>query len=144
VGGGCIDRRHFAGLGETLSILLSPRMALELILVVILFASLAYSAAMRSTRLQRSRWDGQGRLSGGQPRFQTAAPKSAPTPVVMAMANAPQNVTRPVLRQTLAPPARAAAAPSTARNNSDEPVSHGIKPPTGGGYDHNRRRKTGR
>ena len=47
-----------------------------------------------------------------------AVPNSAPTPAVSAMARAPQNVTRIAPSVMPAPPARAANAPRSARNNS--------------------------
>ena len=48
-------------------------------------------------------------------------PKSEPMPAVSAIASAPQKVTRTVARTTLAPPALAPIAPSTARNTSAAP-----------------------
>jgi len=60
-----------------------------------------------------------------------AAPKSAPTPAVSAMARAPQNVTRIAPSRTLAPPACAANAPSSARNISEVPATRGIRAVSG-------------
>jgi len=51
----------------------------------------------------------------------TAVPNSAPTPAVIAMASAPQNVTRIAPNVTPAPPTRAAKAPRSARKNSEVP-----------------------
>jgi hypothetical protein len=51
---------------------------------------------------------------------QTAVPTRAPIPAVIAIANAPQKVTRTVALSILAPPALAPMAPSTARNNKEE------------------------
>jgi CRP-like cAMP-binding protein len=65
------------------------------------------------------------------PRDQTTAPNSAPTPAVMAIARAPQNETRHAPAMTPAPPARAATAPSEARNASDMPDTQGINPRAG-------------
>jgi hypothetical protein len=63
------------------------RLALELIPVVILFASpWRTRRAMCSTRLQRSRWDGQGRLRHSR---QTWRAVRTDIRVVMVMHNAP-------------------------------------------------------
>lgn len=62
---------------------------------------------------------------------QTTAPNNAPTPAVIAMASAPQKQTRHAPARTLAPPTRAATAPSRARNASDIPATHGISPRSG-------------
>jgi CRP-like cAMP-binding protein len=62
---------------------------------------------------------------------QTAAPNKAPTPAVIAMANAPQKQTRHAPARTLAPPARAATAPNRARKASDVPAVHAINPGPG-------------
>ena len=48
--------------------------------------------------------------SGVRGGAQTTVPNSLPMPAVSAIASAPQNVTRAVARQTLAPPARAPIA----------------------------------
>src|SRR5271169_6742333 len=48
-------------------------------------------------------------------------PNTAPTPAVTPIANAPQNVTRIAPTVTFAPPAPAANAPKSARNNSAVP-----------------------
>jgi len=53
--------------------------------------------------------------------FHGEIPNSAPTPAVTAIASAPQNVTRIAPPATLAPPARAAIPPSSARKNKDVP-----------------------
>ena len=60
-----------------------------------------------------------------------AVPNSAPTPAVAAMASAPQNVTRSAPTTIPAPPARAANAPRSARNNSEVPETNGIRPAAG-------------
>ena len=52
---------------------------------------------------------------------QPAAPNTAPTPAVTAIANAPQKVTRKAPTRALAPPAWAANAPSAAKKASDMP-----------------------
>lgn len=62
---------------------------------------------------------------------QTTAPNNAPTPAVIAMANAPQKQTRHAPARTLAPPARAATAPNRARNASDMPATQGTRPGPG-------------
>jgi hypothetical protein len=54
------------------------------------------------------------------------APKIRPTPAVMAMARAPQNVTRTTLRNILAPPALAANAPRAASKTREPPLTAGI------------------
>jgi hypothetical protein len=48
-------------------------------------------------------------------------PNKAPTPAVMPIASAPQNVTRVAPGIISAPPARAANAPSNARKSSEVP-----------------------
>jgi hypothetical protein len=53
---------------------------------------------------------------------QSVAPNREPTPAVIAIASAPQKVTRQAPSRALAPPARAAAAPSSARNSSELPA----------------------
>ena len=53
----------------------------------------------------------------------TVAPNSAPTPAVIAIASAPQAVTRHAPTAMLDPPTRAATAPSMARNRSELPAS---------------------
>jgi hypothetical protein len=60
-----------------------------------------------------------------------AVPNSAPTPAVAAMARAPQKVTRiaPIIMP--APPACAANAPRSARNNSEVPATKGIRAASG-------------
>jgi hypothetical protein len=47
----------------------------------------------------------------------TNVPNKTPTPAVIPMASAPQNVTRIMLGMTLAPSARAASAPKSARKS---------------------------
>ena len=64
-------------------------------------------------------------------RDQTIAPNRTPTPAVIAIARAPQNETHHALTRTLAPPARAAMAPSEARNASARPDTRGIRPRAG-------------
>ena len=61
------------------------------------------------------------------PAAQTAVPKSFPTAAVTAMASALQNVTRIAPLSTLAPPARAATPPRSARNASEVPATTGIR-----------------
>lgn len=51
----------------------------------------------------------------------TTVPKSAPTPAVIPMARAPQNVTRIAPAATPAPPTRAATPPRRARKNREAP-----------------------
>ena len=51
----------------------------------------------------------------------TTVPKSAPTPAVIAMASAPQNVTRIAPARTPAPPTCAASPPRSARKNREDP-----------------------
>ena len=52
-------------------------------------------------------------------------------PAVIAMASAPQNVTRITLGVTLAPPARAANAPKSARKSSEVADTKTIRPASG-------------
>ena len=58
-------------------------------------------------------------------------PNKAPTPAVIPIASAPQNVTRIMLGVTLAPPARAARAPKSARKTSKVPDTRIIRVPSG-------------
>ena len=51
----------------------------------------------------------------------TTVPKSAPTPAVIAIASAPQNVTRVAPAATPAPPTCAANPPRSARKKSENP-----------------------
>jgi hypothetical protein len=51
----------------------------------------------------------------------TTVPNKTPTPAVIPMASAPQNVTRITLGMTLAPPTRAAKAPKSPRKISEVP-----------------------
>ena len=53
-------------------------------------------------------------------------------PAVMAMASAPQNVTRTARTRTPAPPVRAARAPSSARNRSEVPETMAGSGPSAG------------
>src|ERR1700730_4110606 len=57
----------------------------------------------------------------------TTVPNKTPTPAVIPMASAPQNVTRIMLGMTLAPPARAANAPKSARKSSEVPDTKTIR-----------------
>ena len=59
------------------------------------------------------------------PPDQTTAPNNAPTPAVIAIASAPQKQTRQAPAMTLAPPTRAATAPSRPGNASDIPATDG-------------------
>src|SRR5678815_5531232 len=70
-------------------------------------------------------------LHGARPATQTTVPKSDPTPAVIAMASAPQNVTRMAPFHTPAPPTPAAMPPRSARNRSDVPETSGINRATG-------------
>ena len=54
-------------------------------------------------------------------------PKRAPTPAVTVMASAAQKVTRNTPFVTLAPPARAANPPRSARNSRDTAATRGIR-----------------
>src|SRR6185436_5477159 len=56
---------------------------------------------------------------------QTTAPNSAPTPYVIAIASAPQNVTLVAPTLADAPPARAASPPRIANNTRHVPVTAG-------------------
>ena len=58
-------------------------------------------------------------------------PNKAPTPAVIPIASAPQNVTRIMLGVTLAPPARAARAPKSARKTSEVPDTRIIRVASG-------------
>ena len=51
--------------------------------------------------------------------FYTVVPNKAPMPAVIAIARAPQNVTRTIPIRMGAPPVRAARAPSSARENKE-------------------------
>jgi hypothetical protein len=65
--------------------------------------------------------------AGLRTRHQTTAPNSAPTPAVIAIASAPQKVTRHAPIRTPAPPARAATAPNKARKKNAVADIHGIR-----------------
>ena len=65
------------------------------------------------------------------PRHHTTAPNSAPTPAVIAIASAPQKVTRHAPTRAPAPPTRAATAPSKARKTSDVPDTQPNQPVRG-------------
>lgn len=58
--------------------------------------------------------------------FYAIAPTSQPMPAVIAIARPPQNVTRIAPIITLAPPARAASPPISARTASDDRETKGI------------------
>ena len=60
-----------------------------------------------------------GEVNGVRIRDQTIAPNNRPMPAVMAMAMAPQNLTRTTAVTMLAPPARAPTPPRRARNISE-------------------------
>ena len=53
-------------------------------------------------------------------------PNRAPMSAVIAIAKAPQKVTRPAPTSTFAPPARAAKAPISARKTSALPATMGM------------------
>jgi hypothetical protein len=57
----------------------------------------------------------------------TTVPNKTPTPAVIAMASAPQNVTRNTLGMTLAPPTRAANAPKSASKMTEVPATMTIR-----------------
>lgn len=61
------------------------------------------------------------------PAHQTTAPNNAPTPAVMAIAIAPQEVTRRAPTSMPAPPTQAAVAPRMARKRSDAPETQTIR-----------------
>src|ERR1035438_7510420 len=65
-------------------------------------------------------------MSGGL-RTHATVPNNHPTPDVIAMASAPQKVTRIAPTITLAPPACAASPPRSARNSSEVPATRGIQ-----------------
>jgi hypothetical protein len=65
------------------------------------------------------------RLPGQPSPRQRIFPKTAPIPVVMAMARAPQKVTRIMGLITLAPPAFAPTIPSKARNTNEPTATTG-------------------
>ena len=58
-------------------------------------------------------------------------PNSISTPVVSAMASAPQNRTRIAPTLTPAPPVRAATPPRSAKSTSEIPENKGIRPASG-------------
>ena len=62
-------------------------------------------------------------------RYPTAEPNSAPTPAVIAIASAPQNVTRHAPARSGAPPVRAASAPRLARKTSELAATIASKSP---------------
>src|ERR1035437_7134847 len=64
-------------------------------------------------------------------RTHATVPNSHPTPEVIAIASAPQKVTRIAPISTLAPPARAASPPRSARKSSEVPDTRGINPASG-------------
>src|ERR1019366_3981771 len=64
-------------------------------------------------------------------RAHATVPNNHPTPEVIAMASAPQKVTRIAPVIILAPPASAANPPSIARNSSEVPATRGIRPASG-------------
>src|SRR5664280_2624380 len=64
-------------------------------------------------------------------RTHTTVPNSHPMPEVIAMASAPQKVTRIAPVITLAPPACAASPPRSARKSSEVPDTRGINPASG-------------
>ena len=64
--------------------------------------------------------------SSSAPHY-TAVPNALPIAAVAAIASAPQNVTRTAPRTTLAPPARAARAPSSARKSSESAATSRIR-----------------
>src|ERR1700687_445085 len=57
----------------------------------------------------------------------TMVPNSAPTPIVIPIARAPQNVTRVAPRSIFAPPTRAASKPKHARKTREVPATTKIK-----------------
>ena len=63
----------------------------------------------------------------------TTVPNNTPTPAVIPIASAPQNVTRIMLGMTLAPPARAAKSRSGLYNGLDERLDERIHTPREGG-----------
>src|ERR1035438_2658760 len=75
----------------------------------------------------------EGTVPGMLPTVRTHAtvPNSQPTPAVIAMASAPQKVTRIAPVIILAPPACAARPPRSARNSNDVPATRGISPASG-------------
>ena len=83
-------------------------------------ATLAYLAIVEATK--RAFY---GLLVAPSPHLEifahTSVPNKAPTPAVIPMASAPQNVTRIAPSIVSAPPARAANAPSNARKSSEVP-----------------------
>jgi Mg2+-importing ATPase len=83
-------------------------------------ATLAYIAIVEFTKRVFYRV-----MAPTSPRLETIAhiivPNKAPTPAVMPIASAPQNVTRVAPGIISAPPARAANAPSNARKSSEVP-----------------------
>src|SRR5664280_3779579 len=64
-------------------------------------------------------------------RTHATVPNSHPTPEVIAMASAPQKVTRIAPVITLAPPACAASPPRSARKSSEVPDTRAINPASG-------------
>lgn len=66
--------------------------------------------------------------SGRKAEHQTAAPKSLPTPAVIAIASAPQKVTRQAPSRTPAPPTRADKPPNAARKAIDVTETQRIRP----------------
>src|ERR1019366_3864775 len=106
----CVSRRdlHPAGAGRKVLVLSPARAALM-------------------ERLNKAQNRACFRLSHSH----TTVPNSHPTPEVIAMASAPQKVTRIAPLITLAPPACAANPPRSARNSSEVPDTKGINPASG-------------
>lgn len=63
--------------------------------------------------------------------YQTTVPNNFPIPAVIAIANAPQKVTRAVARRMCAPPAFAPIAPRSARKPNDAAETMGTSAPAG-------------
>lgn len=66
--------------------------------------------------------------------YHAATPNSAPTPVVDAIANAPQNATRHAALVTDALPERAATPPRSARNSIAPPATAHMIDAAGASY----------
>jgi hypothetical protein len=70
------------------------------------------------------RWATSAHIQSGA---QTAAPNQAPTPAVIAIASAPQKVTRQAPGSRGAPPTRAAMVPNSAKKISAIAETQGIR-----------------
>src|SRR6516165_7470045 len=91
------------------------------------YTLLEFTARLHSSAANRIPFGQTNSMQSDGKFFHGADPKSAPAPVVTAIASAPQNVTRVAPLITLAPPSDAAHAPSAARKSREAPATTGIR-----------------